>query len=64
MAATLLPGCANPDDLRPGSLAAQGKMTPWQAAVAASADASRRLSDGEGETVVANAVAAHEKRRP
>jgi hypothetical protein len=39
-------------------------MPPWQAAVAAAAGGSRRLSDGEGESVVANAVAAHEKRRP
>jgi hypothetical protein len=59
-----LSGCANPDDLRPGSIAAHGQTPPWQAAVAAAADASRRLSDGEGETVVATAVAAHEKRRP
>jgi hypothetical protein len=59
-----LHGCANPDDLKPGALPAAGRAAPWQAAVAASADASRRLSDGEGETVVANAVAAHEKRRP
>ena len=63
MAATLT-GCANPDELRPGALASEAKAPPWQAAVAAAADASRRLTDGEGETVVANAVAAHEKRRP
>jgi hypothetical protein len=62
--AAALSGCANPDDLQPGSLAARGRTPPWQAAVAAAADASRRLSDGEGETVVANAVAAHEQRRP
>ena len=62
--AAALAGCTSPDDLRPGSLAAQGKAPPWQAAVASAANASRRLSDGEGETVVANAVAAHERRRP
>jgi hypothetical protein len=32
--------------------------------VAARSDAERRLSEGEGEIVVGNAVAAHEKRRP
>ena len=60
-----LAGCANPRVLTPGSLAAPGKQpTKWETEVAARTEASRGLSDGEGEMVVANAVAAHEKRRP
>ena len=63
-AALALAGCAKPEELTPGSLAQGKPPAPWQAAVAAAAEASRRLTEGEGEMVVANAVAAHEKRRP
>ena len=60
-----LAACANPRELTPGALAVSGKRpAPWEAEVAPRSDAERRLSDGEGEIVVANAVAAHEKRRP
>jgi len=60
-----LGACANPRELAPGALPASGKrVAAWEAEVSARSDAARRLSDGEGETVVANAVAAHEKRRP
>jgi hypothetical protein len=60
-----LSACANPPQLTPGALVASGKRaTPWEAEVAARSDAARRLSEGEGEVVVANAVAAHERRRP
>ncbi len=60
-----LTACANPRELMPGALAISGKRpAPWEAEVSARSDASRRLSEGEGEVVVANAVAAHEKRRP
>jgi hypothetical protein len=37
---------------------------PWQTQAAPSAEAVRPLSDGEGELVVASAIAAHEMRRP
>jgi hypothetical protein len=65
-----LTACVSPPELTPGSLtpgaiALSGKRpAPWEARVAARSDAERRLSEGEGEIVVANAVAAHEKRRP
>ena len=60
-----LTACASPPELTPGALAVSGKRpAPWEAQVAARSDAVRRLSEGEGEIVVANAVAAHEKRRP
>jgi hypothetical protein len=60
-----LAACGNPPELTPGALGAAGKRpAPWEPQVAARSDAVRDLSDGEGETVVVNAVAAHEKRRP
>jgi hypothetical protein len=60
-----LPACTDPRELTPGALAISDKHpAPWEAQVSARSDAARRLSDGEGEIVVANAVAAHEKRRP
>jgi hypothetical protein len=60
-----LAACTNPSELTPGALAIAGKRsTPWEAQVSARSDEVRRLSEGEGEIVVANAVAAHEKRRP
>jgi hypothetical protein len=66
--ALMLAACAAPDELTPGALAAQGKprSAPWQAqlSIPAPADASRRLTEGEGEIVVASAIAAHEMRRP
>jgi hypothetical protein len=63
--ALALAACANPRELTPGALAVAGKRAaPWEAEVSPRSDAERRLSEGEGEVVVANAVAAHEKRRP
>jgi hypothetical protein len=60
-----LTACADPRELIPGAIATAGKPpAPWQAQVSARSDASRRLSEGEGETVVATAIAAHEMRRP
>jgi type IV pilus biogenesis protein CpaD/CtpE len=60
-----LNACASPPELAPGAIAISGERSaPWQAQVSARSDAARRLSEGEGEIVVANAVAAHEKRRP
>jgi hypothetical protein len=60
-----LAGCTDPRELAPGALGTSGKrVAAWEAQVSARSDAARRLSDGEGENVVANAVAAHEKRRP
>jgi hypothetical protein len=63
--ARALAACANPRELTPGALAVAGKRAaPWEAEVSPRSDAERPLSEGEGEIVVANAVAAHEKRRP
>jgi hypothetical protein len=63
--ALALAACADPRELTPGALAISGKRTAsWEAEVSARSDAARRLSEGEGEIVVANAVAAHERRRP
>jgi len=60
-----LAACSNPSELTPGALAVAGKRTAtWEAEVSPRFDAARLLSDGEGEVVVANAVAAHERRRP
>jgi hypothetical protein len=60
-----LTACTNPRELTPGVLAISGERpAPWEAQISARSDEVRRLSEGEGEIVVANAVAAHEKRRP
>jgi hypothetical protein len=60
-----LAACSNPRELAPGALAGSGgRPAPWKAQVSARSDEVRRLSEGEGEIVVANAVAAHERRRP
>jgi hypothetical protein len=48
-------GCSKPDELTPASIAATAERP---------AEASRPLSDREGEFVVAGAIAAHEMRRP
>ncbi|MBO0764331.1 MAG: hypothetical protein J2P50_07065 [Hyphomicrobiaceae bacterium] len=57
-----LSGCAKPLELAPG--VAGAKIAPWQAQLTLSPAAERPLSDGEGEFVVAAAIAAQEKRRP
>jgi hypothetical protein len=60
-----LAACTDPRELAPGAIAdSGGRAVPWEAQVSARSDEVRRLSEGEGEIVVANAVAAHEKRRP
>ena len=64
-----LAACAKPSELAPAANAGLGKApatAPWQAqlAVATAPDASRLLTDGEGEVLVASAIAAHERRRP
>ena len=60
-----LAACADTRELTPGALAVTGKRpAPWEAEVSPRSDAVRPLSEGEGEVVVANAVAAHERRRP
>jgi hypothetical protein len=61
-----LAACASPPpELTPGALPVSGKRpAPWEAQVSARSDAARPLSEGEGEIVVSNAVAAHERRRP
>jgi hypothetical protein len=49
----------------PGAIAGAKAQSPWQAHLnLPPPDVSRRLSDGEGEFVVAGAIAAHEMRRP
>jgi hypothetical protein len=59
-----LGGCARPPELAPGAIAG-AKAAPWQAQLTLSPPlVDRRLSDGEGEFVMAAAIAAHEKRRP
>jgi hypothetical protein len=59
-----LGGCSRPDELAPGAVAG-AKSAPWQAQLTlAPPAADRTLSDGEGEFVMAAAIAAHEKRRP
>jgi hypothetical protein len=63
--AALAGGCANPKDLLiTGSTGAPTAVAPWQTQAAPSAEAVRPLSEGEGERVVASAIAAHEMRRP
>jgi hypothetical protein len=61
-------GCAKPEELLTGTTSAGpgrvAAVAPWQTRAAASAEAVRPLSDGEGEVVVATAIAAHEMRRP
>jgi hypothetical protein len=60
-----LAGCAQPSELAPGAIAGARAPSPWQAQLnLPPPDYSRRLSDGEGEFVVAGAIAAHEMRRP
>jgi hypothetical protein len=59
-----LGGCARPPELAPGAIAG-AKLAPWQAQLTlAPPMVDRRLSEGEGEFVMAAAIAAHEKRRP
>jgi hypothetical protein len=61
-----LAGCAQPGELlAPGAIAGVRAPSPWQVQLnLPPPDYSRRLSDGEGEFVVAGAIAAHEMRRP
>jgi hypothetical protein len=64
-----LTACARSSDLAAVANAGPGKApasAPWQAqlAVATAPEASRLLTDGEGEVLVATAIAAHERRRP
>ncbi|HWE16996.1 MAG TPA: hypothetical protein VG758_07425 [Hyphomicrobiaceae bacterium] len=64
-----LAACARPSELAPAAGAGTSRAlaaAPWQAqlAVATAPDASRLLTDGEGEVLVASAIAAHERRRP
>jgi hypothetical protein len=39
-------------------------VAPWKTQAAAATEAVRPLSEGEGELVVASAIAAHEMRKP
>jgi hypothetical protein len=64
LAAAALAGCANPRELMTGALGAPLAVAPWQTRAAPSAEAVRPLSEGEGELVVASAIAAHEMRKP
>jgi hypothetical protein len=66
-AGALAGGCAKPDELLTGSTGLPVRaatVAPWQTRAAASVEAVRSLSEGEGEVVVATAIAAHEMRRP
>jgi hypothetical protein len=63
--AALVGGCANPNELLiTGSTGGANAAATWQTQAAPSAEAVRPLSDGEGERVIASAIAAHEMRRP
>jgi hypothetical protein len=62
--AALAGGCAKPQELMTGATGRPVAAAPWQTQAAPSAEAVRPLSDGEGELVVASAIAAHEMRRP
>jgi hypothetical protein len=53
-------GCSKPEELTPASIASANGPP----AEAGQPQASRHLSDGEGEFVMAGAIAAHEMRRP
>jgi hypothetical protein len=68
VAAASMCGCTKPEELLTGSTSAiPGQATavaPWQTRAAPTTEAVRRLSEGEGEVVVATAIAAHEMRRP
>ena len=60
-----LAGCSGPSDLAAVAADAARSSTAWQAQLSVTpADAVRNLSDGEGELVMASAIAAHEQRRP
>jgi hypothetical protein len=63
-AAALAAGCANPRELMTGAIGRPPAVAPWQTRAAPSAEAVRPLSEGEGELVVATAIAEHEMRRP
>jgi hypothetical protein len=61
-------GCAKPGEILTGATSAipgrPGAVAAWQTRAAVSVEAVRPLSEGEGELVVASAIAAHEMRRP
>jgi hypothetical protein len=57
-------GCASPRELMTGSTGRAVPVASWQAQAAPTVEAVRPLSEGEGELVVASAIAAHEMRRP
>jgi hypothetical protein len=63
-AAALAGGCANPRELLTGSTGRPLTVAPWKTQAAAATEAVRPLSEGEGELVVASAIAAHEMRKP
>lgn len=63
-AAALAGGCANPKELVTGATGAPLAVAPWKTRAEPSVVAVRPLSEGEGEVVVASAIAAHEMRRP
>jgi hypothetical protein len=58
-----LGGCGRPPELAPSAIAG-AKLAPWQAQLTLPPTVDRRLSDGEGEFVMAAAIAAQEMRRP
>jgi hypothetical protein len=63
-AAAGLAGCANPRELMTGSTGKSMPLAAWQTQAAPTSEAVRSLSEGEGELVIASAIAAHEMRRP
>jgi hypothetical protein len=63
-AAALTAGCANPRELMTGSTGRSMPVAAWQTQAAPTTEAVRPLSEGEGELVIASAIAAHEMRRP
>jgi hypothetical protein len=63
-AAAVAGGCANPRELVTGAIGRPPAVASWQTLAAPTAEAARPLSEGEGELVVASAIAAHEMRRP
>jgi hypothetical protein len=63
--AAIAGGCANPREmLLTGSVGRPLTVAPWKTQASPASEAVRPLSDGEGELVIATAIAVHEMRRP
>jgi hypothetical protein len=63
-AALALVACSKPGEIASASITAPGGPPAAARLSWPPPDVTRRLSDGEGEIVVAGAIAAHEMRHP